>query len=207
MYQPLDNPTNKEMIGYWRLDEGSGQVAYDLSGHNHNGRLGSYDTPDNDDPIWLATSWPHGDSGAGDSVLYFSKRDTSNEDYDLYTIRPDPVNPNLQSVPMNDSSGDQKYPVVSPDGRFVLYAIGSAAYQSFQVWVLDRLTGQRQYLFEGLAQDRHPSGQRFVFIPNAFCSTTIREAFVSVTPTGLVITSTRLVFDCAPDHPAGALGV
>ena len=140
------------------------------------------------------------------SGLYFSKRATSSDSYHLFTVQPDPANPNLQSVPMNDPSGDQKHPVVSPDGRFVLYAIGSAAYQSFQVWALDRLTGQRQYLFEGLALDWHPSGQRFAFIPNAFCSTTIHEAFVNVTPTGLVISSTRLVFDCAPDYPAGALG-
>ena len=60
----LDNPIlETNLIGYWRLDEGTGQMAYDSSGHNHHGRLGSSDTPDSDDPIWLETPWPHGECG------------------------------------------------------------------------------------------------------------------------------------------------
>ena len=36
MCRTLENPLNEtNLIGYWRLDEGSGQVAHDLSGHNH----------------------------------------------------------------------------------------------------------------------------------------------------------------------------
>ena len=141
-----------------------------------------------------------------DTVLYFSIQETAGNEYDLYTIRPDPTQPNRQSVPMNDPSGDQKHPVVSPDGRFVLYTIGTAAYPDFELWVLDRSTGERRFLFNGHPEDWHPSGQRFVYISNEFCSETIHEAFVSETSTGLVdYQHSRL---CSiPPTPAGSSGV
>ena len=146
-----------------------------------------------------------GSTSSGETVLYFSKRETASDDYDLYTMRPDPAQPNRQSVPMNDPSGDQKHPVVSPDGRFVLYTIGTSAYPDFELWVLDRSTGERRFLFNGHPEDWHPSGQRFVYISNEFCSEAIHEAFVSETSTGLVITSTRVLFDSST--PAGSSGV
>ena len=140
-----------------------------------------------------------------DSALYFSKRAASSGDYDLHTIRPDPLNPNLQSVPMNDSSGDQCYPMVSPDGRFVLFTGRITPSPAYQIWVLDRTTGEKRFLLDGHPEGWHPSGQRFVYTSNEFCNEAIREAFVNVTPTGLVIASTRLLFDS--DRPAGAVGV
>ncbi len=44
------------LVGYWRFNEGGGDVAYDLTGRGHDGRLGSTDGPDVNDPIW----WPVG---------------------------------------------------------------------------------------------------------------------------------------------------
>ena len=90
-------------------------------------------------------------------------------------------------------------------GDSCLYTIGTAAYPDFELWVLDRSTGERRFLFNGHPEDWHPSGQRFVYISNEFCSEAIQEAFVSETATGLVVTSTRVVFDSST--PAGSSGV
>jgi Tol biopolymer transport system component len=93
----------------------------------------------------------------------------------------------------------------APDGRFVLFSGRITASPIFQLWVLDRSTGERRFLFDGHPEDWHPSGRRFVYISNEFCSEAIHEAFVNVTATGLVVTNTRILFDS--DRPAGALGV
>ena len=74
---------------------------------------------------------------------------------------------------------------------------------SFGFWI-DR-QGERRFLFNGHPEDWHPSGQRFVYISNEFCSEAIQEAFVSETATGLVVTSTRVLFDSST--PAGSSGV
>lgn len=47
--------TEADLVGYWRLDEGSGQVAHDFSGHGNNGQLGSTPSVDASDPTWLQT--------------------------------------------------------------------------------------------------------------------------------------------------------
>ncbi|HEY1367142.1 MAG TPA: LamG domain-containing protein [Gaiellaceae bacterium] len=39
--------------GYWPLNEGSGQIIHDWSGHGHNGWLGSSTAPDANDPAWI----------------------------------------------------------------------------------------------------------------------------------------------------------
>jgi Tol biopolymer transport system component len=140
-----------------------------------------------------------------ETVLYFSTQETAGGDYDLYTMRPDPANPNLQSLPMNDSSGDQCHPVVSPNGRFVLYSGRITTSPAYQLLVLDRWTGESRFLLDGHPEDWHPSDQRFVYISNESCSEAIHEAFVSVTATGLVVTSTRVLFDSS--KPAGSAGV
>ena len=140
-----------------------------------------------------------------ETVLYFSMQEKAGDEYDLYTINPNPSQSNRRSVPMNDPSGDQKHPVVSPDGRFVLYTIGTATYPDFQTWVLDRSTGERRFLLDGHPEDWHPYGKRFVYISNESCNEAIQEAFVSETAMGLVVTNTRVVFDSST--PAGSVGV
>ncbi len=42
----------KGLVGYWGLEEGSGQYAYDLSGNSNNGTLGSTTAADVGDPAW-----------------------------------------------------------------------------------------------------------------------------------------------------------
>lgn len=43
------------LVGYWRLDEGTGQVAYDLSPCEHHGRLGNSPDEDEADPVWITS--------------------------------------------------------------------------------------------------------------------------------------------------------
>jgi hypothetical protein len=40
------------LVGYWRLNEGAGQTAGDLTAHGNDGRLGSTSGGDPDDPAW-----------------------------------------------------------------------------------------------------------------------------------------------------------
>lgn len=40
------------LVGYWRLNEGSGQTAADASGNEHHGQLGSTAGDDENDPTW-----------------------------------------------------------------------------------------------------------------------------------------------------------
>lgn len=50
------------LVAYWKLDEGSGQIAGDSSGNGHHGRLGSSDQADSRDPQWTTPgfSWSAG---------------------------------------------------------------------------------------------------------------------------------------------------
>jgi len=41
------------LVGYWRLDEGTGQTAPDLSSYSNNATLGTLANPDAGDPIWV----------------------------------------------------------------------------------------------------------------------------------------------------------
>ncbi len=46
------------LVGYWRLDEGFGQTAFDSSGKGNNGRLGTTAGADAQDPLWVASDSP-----------------------------------------------------------------------------------------------------------------------------------------------------
>jgi hypothetical protein len=52
MYRELvgDEPG---LMGYWNFNEGSGQTAFDSSGHGNNGRLGDVIDGDSADPVWV----------------------------------------------------------------------------------------------------------------------------------------------------------
>jgi hypothetical protein len=43
--------------GYWPLNEGRGQVAYDWSGNGNHGQLGSTPGVDSNDPTWMRGRW------------------------------------------------------------------------------------------------------------------------------------------------------
>jgi hypothetical protein len=41
------------LVGWWPMNEGSGQVVHDWSGHGNNGQLGSTPAADENDPSWI----------------------------------------------------------------------------------------------------------------------------------------------------------
>jgi hypothetical protein len=50
--------TETGLKGYWRFDEGSGDVVLDATGRGNNGRLGSAVGPDTWDPTWTTNAAP-----------------------------------------------------------------------------------------------------------------------------------------------------
>jgi hypothetical protein len=46
------------LVGYWPLDEESGQLAHDVSGHGLDGRLGDASSADSWDPTWTTDAGP-----------------------------------------------------------------------------------------------------------------------------------------------------
>jgi hypothetical protein len=46
------------LVGYWRFDEGSGQVVSDRADDDNPGRLGSLSTSDDNDPVWALSDAP-----------------------------------------------------------------------------------------------------------------------------------------------------
>ena len=54
MDQPLNasHPNWSDLIGYWKFNEGSGQIAHDSSGNGNDGQLGSTGSGDTNDPSW-----------------------------------------------------------------------------------------------------------------------------------------------------------
>jgi hypothetical protein len=46
------------LLGYWKMDEGSGQVLGDVSPNNRDGQLGSTPGSDGNDPAWSASTVP-----------------------------------------------------------------------------------------------------------------------------------------------------
>ena len=46
------------LVGYWRFDEGEGQITYDSSRNGNNGQLGSTPEIDHSDPNWVVSDTP-----------------------------------------------------------------------------------------------------------------------------------------------------
>ena len=46
------------LVGYWRFDEGAGDVAFDATGNGNNGRLGTSVGVDAWDPQWTSVASP-----------------------------------------------------------------------------------------------------------------------------------------------------
>jgi parallel beta-helix repeat protein len=46
------------LVGYWRFDEGSGQIAHDSSGNGNDAQLGSTPSQDSADPNWVISTAP-----------------------------------------------------------------------------------------------------------------------------------------------------
>lgn len=60
MYSYLTG-TEPGLVGYWRLDEGTGQAAFDGSPVPHHGMLGTGSLKDAGDPLWIGSEVPTGD--------------------------------------------------------------------------------------------------------------------------------------------------
>lgn len=66
LQQVYDNGVDsgdERLIGYWKFDEGSGQIVEDLSGVGNHGFLGSEPTGDVADPLWVSAESPACASG------------------------------------------------------------------------------------------------------------------------------------------------
>ncbi|HPR59107.1 MAG TPA: PKD domain-containing protein, partial [Bacteroidales bacterium] len=48
------------LMGYWKMNEGSEQTAYDETSNNYNFQLGTSSLADVNDPEWIPTDWPYG---------------------------------------------------------------------------------------------------------------------------------------------------
>jgi len=46
------------LVGYWRLNEGSGQAVLDGTSHHNDGRLGALPGSDDQDPLWVLSDVP-----------------------------------------------------------------------------------------------------------------------------------------------------
>jgi hypothetical protein len=51
-------PTAPGLVGYWRFDEGTGDVAYDATAYGNHGRLGTAVGPDGNDRVWTVDVAP-----------------------------------------------------------------------------------------------------------------------------------------------------
>ena len=51
--------TEAELVAYWRMDEGTGQVVNDASASGFHGVLGAGPSVDGADPVWSTAPWPH----------------------------------------------------------------------------------------------------------------------------------------------------
>jgi PKD repeat protein len=47
------------LLGYWRINEGTGQITYDETANNHHFQLGTTSGIDSNDPLWNPTTWPY----------------------------------------------------------------------------------------------------------------------------------------------------
>jgi hypothetical protein len=75
------------LVGYWRLDEGTGQSAEDLSVFSNTATLGSTPTSDANDPAWVSAN-----------ILIVNVEDDNNNDFipnefSLSQNYPNPFNP------------------------------------------------------------------------------------------------------------------
>lgn len=56
--KPVSSEPN--LVAYWDFDDGSGQIATDVSGHGNDGTLGGSSEPDVADPCWVESDAPIG---------------------------------------------------------------------------------------------------------------------------------------------------
>jgi Concanavalin A-like lectin/glucanases superfamily len=52
------HPNYGNLVGYWKLNEGSGQTVYDATANDNDGTLGSSSGSGSDDPTWVTSTAP-----------------------------------------------------------------------------------------------------------------------------------------------------
>ena len=52
------SPSSAGLISYWRMDEGTGDIVFDITGNGHNMQLGNEVGPDSGDPTWVTPGMP-----------------------------------------------------------------------------------------------------------------------------------------------------
>ncbi len=75
--QVLQSGSEPGLIGYWRFDEGGGQISSDLTGNGNDVVLGLSQNVDSEDPIWMVSYAPLGNKNSqtisiGGKVLYYA---------------------------------------------------------------------------------------------------------------------------------------
>ena len=57
-YQYCVNGTEANLMGFWRINEGGGQMVIDSSGGENHGWCGSDSSPETSDPVWVISDAP-----------------------------------------------------------------------------------------------------------------------------------------------------
>ena len=149
-------------------------------------------------------------SGKGDSCLYFTMRETTDDLYDIYSIGVESVS-QPEMVFTNNHAAPENWiwhPNVSIDDRYILYnknKVGDP--YGWEIWAFDKKSDTKKQLLTGAFQlDWHPTGDRFLYAISAFSDEKLREAFVTVTNGNLEIVTTRSIFEGNVDRSNGSLG-
>ena len=110
------------LVGYWRLDEGEGQVVADQSPRSNDGRLGASPNADSADPAWSSSNAP-----VGHIIDQYQPEKNYGFWFDDEVIRWQEFRPTLRSLNMleviiqkSGNPGDVIVEIQSEDGGSVL---------------------------------------------------------------------------------------
>ena len=104
--------TETGLYVYYKMNEGAGETVYDLSGNGFDGRLGSTNVVDVNNPIWLETEWPYEVVFTLDLKVYFEGPFNGTDmDIDLITGGFIPTNQPYDISPWNYGGTETADPI------------------------------------------------------------------------------------------------